>query len=186
MKMIIFVLLISYSINTYSQFDSVSYKKITVENFKERFETDSDKIENYVYYKSKFLNDDLNYKTTLKCEIQKSKNFHIYLFSEYYGSGDWLFHTYLKLKIGEITKTTSKQEPSTRVTYDAYVNESCFFDTPNDILIIKWISENYDKDILVRFYGRDSYYDIKLSDKSKISIKETYELYLLLKSGKIK
>jgi hypothetical protein len=46
--------------------------------------------------------------------------------------------------------------------------------------IIKLIAENIDKEIKVRFVGREYYKDIILSKKDKIAIKESFELAQIL------
>ena len=96
-------------------------------------------------------------------------------------SSDWVSHSYIKIKIGNETKQTSAVESRTDVLDGGNIVETNFYTSTSDMLILKWIAENYKKEIMVRFYGKEYYDDITLPMSEKIAIKETYDLYKLLK-----
>ena len=61
------------------------------------------------------------------------------------------------------------------------VVETNYYSLATDLAILKWIADNYTKEITVRFYGKDYYDDITIPMTEKLAIKETYDLYSLLK-----
>lgn len=106
-----------------------------------------------------------------------------YLTSTYYGR-DWLFHTKVMVRVGNIIKETEEipiysDNHSTANSSDLAI-EINTYRGHNGNEIIKLIAENYDKEIKVRFVGK-YYIDIKLSNHDKTGIKESHELSKLLK-----
>jgi hypothetical protein len=168
------------------------FKPLTNLNIEEKFFIDIDKMDNKKPYIHKNLVDkeqieynlgyslDYENKAILtKVEITNGIP-KIFLISNYY-SDDWIFHSYIKIKIGDITKQTTPVKGKTEVLYSGVV-ETNYYNLKTDLIILKWIAENYTKEISVRFYGRDYYSDITIPMTEKLAIKETYDLYNLLKT----
>jgi hypothetical protein len=109
---------------------------------------------------------------------------YIYLEDQFH-SDDWIFHTSIDVKIGDKVYRSSKIE-----TYDKNNNtqnsgysvwENISYINGKDNGIIKAIAENTDKEIKVRFNGKQYHSDMILSRKDKLGIKESYELSELIK-----
>ena len=64
--------------------------------------------------------------------------------------------------------------------HEGYVYENNSYYDSGDLEIIKLISDNWDKSVTVRLYGKDYYKDISLGEQEKFGIKQTYELYKFL------
>lgn len=166
------------------------FKALMKSDVKDKFYVVNDKMENRKIYIHKnlankdFIDDsdiELDFKRTgLLTKIIQSKNStKIYFISNFYRE-DWIFHTRIKVKIGELSKQTSPVKGRREVTTDGEIIETNYYGLDSDILILKWIADNYTKDIKVRFYGKDYYDDFIVSMDQKLAIKETYDLYKLL------
>jgi len=169
------------------------FKPLTKSNIDEKFFIDIDKMDNKKTYIHKNLADkdlikyDLGYaidyenKAILTKVVFSNGVPKISFISNFYGS-DWIFHSYVKIKIGDITKQTAPVEGKTEVLDGGKVVETNYYNLATDLAILKWIADNYTKEITVRFYGKDYYDDITIPMTEKLAIKETYDLYNLLKS----
>lgn len=163
---------------------------LTKLNIDEKFYIDIDKMENKKTYIHKNLANqslieyDLGYaidyqnKAILTKVVVSNGIPKISFISNFYGD-DWIFHSYIKIKIGEITKQTTPVKGKTEV-FGGGVIETNYYSLPKDLEILKWIVDNYTKEITVRFYGKDYYEDISIPMTEKLAIKETYELYKML------
>lgn len=107
-----------------------------------------------------------------------------YMASQYYGE-NWIFHTRVEVKIGDLV-LRSEEVP----TYDSNnetqnsgysVWETVSFTNSNDNGILKAISESAENDVKVRFSGDQKISDFTLTKKDQQSIKDSYELMLLIK-----
>lgn len=166
--------------------------QITKSNIKEKFFINIDKMESTTTYFSKnttkedLTKSNLGYSPEygIKGIISKvtviNNNPVISFISNFHGK-DWIFHTYIKIKIDDITKQTTPVEGKREVMEGGKVLEKNYYTLSSDIEILKWIAENYTKEITVRFYGKDYYDDITLPMSIKYGIKETWDLYGLLK-----
>ncbi len=120
-----------------------------------------------------------------KClKVHINSTGYIYLEDQFY-SDDWIFHTSIQVKIGADIYNSSIVE-----TYDennkteigsGSIWENITYSNEQDEKIITAIAENSDKEIKVRFNGKQYYSDINLSKKDKQAIKEGYELSELIK-----
>jgi hypothetical protein len=117
----------------------------------------------------------------LKAHI--SSTGYIYLEDQYYAS-DWIFHTSISVKIGD-----KIYESSTVETFDennktensgGSVWENINYLGEQDKQIIVAIAGNTEKEIKVRFNGKQYTSDFVLSKKDKEAIKEGYELAELI------
>lgn len=113
-----------------------------------------------------------------------NSNGFIYLKSNYYSS-DWLFHTSIKVKIGNKKYKTldvprySENNDTDNSGGDIWESVS-YLESDNGI--IKAIAENVNSKVLVRFNGSKHYDESTLSTRDKNAIKDCYELSNLLKS----
>jgi hypothetical protein len=114
---------------------------------------------------------------------------YIYLEDQYH-SDDWIFHTSIDVKIGEKVYRSSKIETfdkNHKTENSGYsVWENISYTNGKDNGIIKAIAENTEKEIKVRFNGKQYYSDMVLSSKDKRSIKESYEFSELIKKVGVK
>jgi len=168
------------------------FKPLTKANINEKFFIDIDKMDNKKTYIHKNLADkdlikyDLGYaidyenKAILTKVVISNGVPKISFISNFYGS-DWIFHSYVKIKIGDITKQTTPVKGKTEVLDGGKVVETNYYSLATDLAILKWIADNYTKEITVRFYGKDYYDYITIPMTEKLAIKETYDLYSLLK-----
>lgn len=101
--------------------------------------------------------------------------------SNYCGSS-WLFHTFIKIRIGDKTKQTTPVKGKTEILKDGNVVETNYYKLPTDLTILTWIANNYTKDITIRFYGKDYCDDLNVPPIEKKAIKETYDLFNYLKA----
>lgn len=110
----------------------------------------------------------------------------MYLEDQYYSS-DWIFHTSIQVKIGNkvynsyTVETYSKNNRTDNSGGSVWENID-YIDGDNGI--IKAIADNYDKEIKVRFNGREYYHDFTLPKSDKEAIKDSYRLYYLLQAIK--
>jgi hypothetical protein len=170
------------------------FKPLTKANIAEKFFIEKDKMDNKKTYIHKnlvnkeYLKYDLGYVLDFENEAILTKVIYsngiprISFISNYYAD-DWIFHTYVKVRIGDLRKQTIPVQGKREVLDGGKVLETNYYTTPSDIAILKWIADNYKKEILVRFYGKDYYDDITLPMSEKLAIKETYDLYNLLKTN---
>lgn len=168
------------------------YTELTKENISEKFYTDIDKMDDKKIYIHKqlineeYLKYDLGYfldnkrKAILTKVVVSNGIPKIYFYSNYFSS-DWLFHKNMKIKIGDATKQTSSVKGLTEVLDGGNVMERNTYNSSNDLAILKWIAENSSEEIMVRLYGKDYYDDFTIPMNEKMAIKETYDLYKLLK-----
>lgn len=156
------------------------FEPLTKNNVYDIFSVEEDKMDNKTIYVHKMS---LPYDITgLYSKIVYSNNIpKLKLVSNYYES-DWLFHSYVKIKIGDVTKQTSVVEGLTEVMSKGYVMETNTYSSITDVEIVKWIAQNYTNEITIRMYGKQYYKDKTLSLKEKWSIKQTYDLYIQLKT----
>jgi hypothetical protein len=169
------------------------FKPLTKSNIDEKFYIDIDKMDNKKTYIHKNLADkdlikynlgygiDYENKAILTKVVLSNGIPKISFISNFYGS-DWIFHSYVKIKIGDVTKQTTPVKGKTEVLDGGKVVETNYYSLPTDLAILKWIADNYTKEITVRFYGKDYYDDITIPMSEKLAIKETYDLYNLLKT----
>lgn len=169
------------------------FKPLTKSNIDDKFFIDIDKMDNKKTYIHKNFADKELIKYNLGFELDYEQKAiltkvviangvpKISFISNYYGS-DWIFHSYVKIKIGELTKQTTSVKGRTKVLNDAKVVETNYYSLATDLAVLKWIADNYTKEITVRFYGKDYYDDISIPMTEKLAIKETYDLYNLLKT----
>ncbi len=195
-KILIVTLLIMISIICFSQ-EMVKTASVTKQNIEDRFYISTDNIDETITYIHKnlaneeFIKRDMGYSLDYRLSgillevVVSGKRPELKFISNYYGDS-WLFHSYMKIKIGDIKKLTSQVEGTRNVLNGEDIFETNYYDSASDIQICKWMVENYTKEIFVRLCGKDYYQDINLSDRIKIAIKETYELYKLLQIQKDK
>jgi hypothetical protein len=172
--------------------DKDPFTPLTKENIGEKFYVDIDKMDGKkIYIHKNLINQeyikynlgyflDYNWKNILS-EVTLINGIPKIVFMSNFTSSDWLFHTYIKIKIGNVTKQTRETTGIREVLKGGRIVERNTYNSITDLQILKWISENYNKEILVRFYGKDYYDDITLSTNDKLALKETYELYTILK-----
>lgn len=169
------------------------FKPLTKVNIEDKFFIDIDKMDNKKTYIHKSLvNKELikynlgyaiDYKNkAILSKVVLSKGIPKISFISNFYSSDWIFHTYVKIKIGDITKQTSPVKGKTEVLDGGNIVETNYYSLATDLVILKWIADNYTKEITVRFYGKDYYDDITIPMTEKLAIKETYDLYNLLKT----
>ncbi len=168
------------------------FQPLTKSNIDEKFYCDVDKIENRKIY---------IHKNTANEDLAKNGEYHVnfgnnsiltYIilkngipkiqFISNYSQLKWLFHSYIKIKIGNITRQTTTAGSRREVGEDAYVIETNYYTSQTDLEILKWVANNYKNEITVRFYGKDYYKDFELDTMDKLAIKETFDLYNLLKT----
>lgn len=148
-----------------------------------KFYKNTDEINGNTWYTHKRFTNSYPNRKTLVASVHSSGL--IFLKSNYYSS-DWIFHTKIQVKVGEKVFETKevKSYDDDNYTFNTGgdVWELVTFDEGNEGLdIIKSISNNIDKKVYVRFTGDKVYDETNLNDKDKIAIKESYELYKLLK-----
>lgn len=169
------------------------FKPLTKENIEDKFFIEIDKMDDKKTYINKIIADnelvkynigyDLNYKKKgILTKVVITNGIPKISFISNYYSSDWIFHSHIKIKIGESTKQTTPVKGITEVMTGGNIVETNYYSSSTDLLILKWIAENYKKEITVRFYGNDYYDDITIPMTEKLAIKETYDLYNLLKS----
>lgn len=114
------------------------------------------------------------------------KDGYVYMESVYIGS-DWLFHTKVRVTIDGVEQVYESEDVPTfspknkREVGGGGVSELVSYLNGGDNGIIKTIAENTDKNIKVRFDGRNTVKDIVLRDSDKQAIKDAYELSVVLK-----
>jgi hypothetical protein len=150
---------------------------------KKNFNYKKDEFKDVGFYIHKSQTVDNSYNR--KCLITHiNSNGYIYLEDQYYAD-DWIFHTSIQVKIGDKIYNSSVVE-----TYSDHnktqnsggsVWENITYTDDQDEKIIKAIADNADKEIKVRFNGKQYYSDFTLSKKDKQAIKDGYELSELIK-----
>ena len=163
---------------------------LTSENIKDKFAISIDDMDDKTTYLHKNIinNNMLDYGaiqfdydiTGLFSEVIKTPSGVKIRFFSNYSSDDWIFHSYVKIKIGDIKKETSEVKSLTQINDG--ISETNYYSSTNDIAILKWIAKNFKEEITIRLYGREFYDDRTLPMNIKLALKETYDLYLLLRS----
>lgn len=124
--------------------------------------------------------------TNLHCVVNMETPY-IYLVSMYYGD-DWLFHEKIQIKYGDSIVSSNKvpsfDPRNATANSGGSVWEIISFSNGDDNEIPKFIYMNFDKPIKVRLLGRQYYKDYTLSNNYKKMIKESYQLFELLKLKK--
>ncbi len=150
---------------------------------KKNFNYKKDEFKDVGFYIHKFQTVDNSYnRKCLKTHI--NSNGYIYLEDQYYAD-DWIFHTSMQVKIGDniykssVVETYSDQNKTENSGGSVW--ENITYTEDQDEKIIKAIADNADKEIKVRFNGKQYYSDFTLSQKDKQAIKDGYELSELIK-----
>lgn len=147
-----------------------------IPELKLKFNFIEDKINNSGWYLHK--KNRSKYQTHI--EIPVSANGYFFLKSSYYGN-DWIFHDCITVKVGEESFNSSRLDAHSdfnmRDNKAGKVFETLNLTKPSlDMAIIKEISENLDKEILIRFNGKETSFDLTLTDQDKKIIQESYLL----------
>jgi hypothetical protein len=168
------------------------YTELTKDNISEKFSSDVDKMDDKtIYIHKQLLNEEYlkydlgnfldNKRKAILTKVVVSNGIpKIYFYSNYFSS-DWLFHKKMKIKIGDVSKETTTVKGLTEVLDGGNVLERNTYNSSNDLAILKWIAENSSEEIMVRLYGKDYYDDFTIPMNEKMAIKETYDLYKLMK-----
>lgn len=110
---------------------------------------------------------------------------YIYLKSYYWGR-DWLFHTRVRVKIGDSVLTSdtipSYSDDNIRESSGGKVWETIHFTRGRGNGILEAIANNVEKVIKVRFEGDKYYDDMTLSQGDKEAIRDSWELSKLIKT----
>ncbi|WP_162793509.1 hypothetical protein [Runella rosea] len=121
-------------------------------------------------------------RKTLKAHVREDG--FIYLESQFYGN-DWIFHTHIKVKVGSLYLSSPKIESYNKNNKQQYAGdtfwENVYYRETGDNGIIQAIADSTSKPVKVRFEGRKFNRDIVLTAEEKQSIKESYELSVVLK-----
>lgn len=107
-----------------------------------------------------------------------------YLESNYYGSS-WIFHTGVEVKIGDTVHKTedipSYDKNNVRTVLSGDVSEIISYTSGKDNGVLQAIATSGENVVRVRFSGNENIKDITLSQKDKQAIKDSYELFELIK-----
>ena len=147
-----------------------------VSKITENFEFQEDKVAGGGWYFHK----DCCKKNNTHIEVPVAANGYFYLKSHYTGS-DWLFHRSITVSIDGNARASSKLDPSSDfVTHKIGgkgIYETVHYTSPVlDMKIVQLIAQNIDKEIIVRFNGDETNFDLTLSDADKKRIKDSYML----------
>ena len=122
-------------------------------------------------------------------EVPVSTNGYFYLKTNYSGD-DWIFHNYLICKVADTKFSSSSLETysdfSVRSNTASKVFESLHLTLPKlDGQIIKFISENTNNEVIIRFKGKQKHFDITLSNIEKEILRDSFVLsqYLTAKTN---
>jgi hypothetical protein len=122
-------------------------------------------------------------ETNLHAEVNGTDNY-CYLISMYCGKSP-LSHDSVQVKYGEDFVSTKKISPPDRrnrkSNFKDLLFETIHFTEGTDNNIPELIALNYDKKIIVKLIGQKQNHEYILSNKLKRSIKDAYELTILLK-----
>lgn len=168
--------------------------QLTKSNVDSKFILNIDKVENTkTYIHKNFINSELGKDNSMHLIDYLNKSVfseitiinntpRMVLISNFYDK-NWIFHSSVKINIQGVTKQTPKSEGLREILAQNFVLETNYYDI--DIELLKWISENIDHEITIRFVGKDYYEDVILPINIKYGLKETFELYdILLKDNK--
>lgn len=149
---------------------------------KKNFTFKKDEFNGSGWYTHKTFNSSSNYRKTLKAHV--NENGFIYLESQWYDD-DWLFHTYVQVKVGESVLTTPVVETFNKNNVHhndgGVVWETISYVEDGDNGILSSIA-NAKGPVKVRFVGDKFYRDITLPEKDKKAIKDCYELSEAIKA----
>ncbi len=166
------------------------FSPLTKKNIEEKFFLKRDTLNNSITYihkfhaneeTSKFNSDFSNYRdyATIISKIVLKDNIPKILFLSKCRVKNNIFHSNIKVKIGDTVKESYPVNGLSEITDDELV-ETNYYNLPADIEILKWISNNYKKEISVNFSNKKGYKDVRLPMNVKYAIKETFDLYFLL------
>ncbi len=121
-------------------------------------------------------------RKTMKAHVREDG--FIYLESQFYGN-DWIFHNHIKVKVGSLYLSSPKIESYNKNNKQQYAGdtfwENVYYRETGDNGIIQAIADSTSKPVKVRFEGRKFNRDIVLTAEEKQSIKDSYELSVVLK-----
>jgi hypothetical protein len=144
-----------------------------------KFDVKVDKMDNSITYRHRYF----KYRPETQCSIEsvilydtKTNRQKLALYSSY-TSSDWIFHNHVKFMIIDTVKETSTDKSPFTNVEEGYVSEICSYHSIEDFNIVIWIARNKDKEVSVRFVGRNGDRDFTLTDDCKSAIKETIDLY---------
>jgi hypothetical protein len=152
-------------------------------DLKKNFKYKVDEFTNEGWYTHKNMTDKVDNlgRKYLTTHIHSSG--YIYLEDQYHSS-DWIFHTRIKVKIGdniyESVDIPTFDKLNKSDNYGSSVWENISYTDNRDNGIIKAIAECGDKPVKVRFIGPQYYSDFTLSNRDKQTIKDSYELSNLI------
>lgn len=152
-------------------------------DLKSHFEYTGDEFDKIGWYqhKSQTVDNSFNRKCLI---IHVNSKGNYYLEDQFY-SEDWIFHTSIKVKVGDQIFESAKIEtynPNNKTQNGGqHVWESINYLDGGDNGIIEAIAQNVDSVVTVRFNGRQYYSDFTLQMKDKKAIKEGFELSELIK-----
>ena len=177
-------------------FKNIDYEvEINNQNIRNFFKIVEDDFEDSkIYHHNNFIIEDYyneygeifinTRKSGLMTRVVQDSNGVRILFNSVHSSSDWLFHDYFKINIGgkiKLESSTDKSPIREVVSYGIYELNS--YDSKDDFNIIKSIAENSDKKIKIRIYGSEFYKDYELDGFQKNGIKQSFQLYSLLKQN---
>lgn len=151
---------------------------------KSKFTSAPDEFSDITYYTPKLFGKYYPNRSNLYAETNNTG--WIVLRSNYHAD-DWLFHSYVQVKVGEHQETTSVVP-----TYDSDnrhdnnsngVWENIAY-PQSDNHIIDLIADNVDERVVIRFQGDQYYHDATLSKSDKMAIKDTRDLRLAIIEAK--
>ncbi len=146
---------------------------------KKKFTEDTDEFSGVTWLKHKSWGKGIAWRRKGLTVGMNTSGF-IYLKSNYYAD-DWLFHTKIKVLINGESITSadipSYDKSNIRDNSGGSINETINFVDGKDLGIIKFIAENADKKIKVRYVGKDYYDDITLSKTDKNGIRDCWNRY---------
>jgi hypothetical protein len=144
------------------------------------FNSTKDISNNIVWYSHKSIPTAV---TNLHAEVNGT-DCYCYLISMYCGKSP-LLHDSVQVKFGDNTASTKKisapDRRNRKSNYKDLLFETIHFTEGTDNNIPELIALNYEKNIIVKLIGQNKSYEYVLSKKLKKSIKDAYELTLLLK-----
>lgn len=159
-----------------------------LEELKARFNYKYDEFKKVGWYENKNQTADNSFNRTLLKVIVRNDGYN-YLEDQYYAS-DWLFHTKIQVIIEGVDKVYESDEVpiysknNTTENSGGSIWETISYLDGGDNGIVQAIAENSDKQIKVRFSGREYVKDVVLSKIDKQAVKDSYELANLLKEVK--
>jgi len=157
--------------------------KAQLAELKKKFSYSYDEFKKVGWYENKSQGVNVIYDKDI-LRVYVNNEGYAYL-ADQYTSDDWIFHTRVEVKIGDViykTEDIPNYDPDNSTDNGSgSVWETISYTNGRDNGIIKAIAESGDTPIKVRFTGGKYYHDITLAKRDQQAIKDAYQLSELIK-----